>query len=168
MRLIALTGASGSGKTAIAKAIAARGRESTEVLFFDSIGIPPLEQMTAEHGSPEQWQRAKTIEWMARIAATLPHRRNVLFEGHTRLSFLQEAVAGASIGDYHIILIDCDDGTRLRRLTVDRKQPELANPKMMAWARFLRQEAERTGSEIVDTSHDPLDACVARICQYLA
>jgi dephospho-CoA kinase len=165
MRLIVLTGASGSGKTAIAKAVQSRCRD-TEVFFFDSIGVPTLDRMIAECGSPEEWQRAKTIEWMARIAA-LPGYRKILFEGQTRIAFLREALSAAAICDYRIILVDCDDAIRRRRLNEDRRQPELANPKMMHWARFLRDEAKRSGCEILDTSLDPIELCVARVCEYL-
>jgi ATP-dependent 26S proteasome regulatory subunit len=165
MRLIVLTGASGSGKTAIAKAIESRCRD-TEVLFFDSIGVPSLDRMTAECGSPEEWQRAKTMEWMARIAGLLA-QRNVLFEGQTRISFLLEALSAAGIRDYRIILVDCDDAIRRRLLKEDKGQPELANPKMMIWARFLRDEAKRSGCEILDTSLDPIETCAARVCEYL-
>jgi shikimate kinase len=165
MRLIVLTGASGSGKTAIAKTVQSCCR-NTDVLFFDSIGIPSLDRMIAECGSPEEWQRAKTTEWIARIAG-LPKRRNVLFEGQTRISFLLEAVSAAGIRDYRIILVDCDDAIRRRRLNADRGQPELANPKMMIWASFLRDEAKRHGCEILDTSLDPIATCVARVCEHL-
>ena len=45
MRLIILTGASGSGKTAIAKAIRIERPDLAEVLHFDSIGVPSPEAM---------------------------------------------------------------------------------------------------------------------------
>jgi hypothetical protein len=137
-----------------------------EVRSFDSIGVPPLEQMTAVHGSGEGWQRAKTIEWMHRLAPIVRVGRNVLFDGQTRFSFLKEAIAAAEIVDYRLILLDCDDATRTHRLVVERNQPELANPTMLNWARFLRDEADRGGHEILDTSVDTLDVCIERICRH--
>ncbi len=55
-----------------------------------------------------------------------------------------------------MILMDCDDETRTRRLTQERGQPELANPRMMDWARFLRREAHEAGCEVLDTARVPL------------
>ncbi|WEX77150.1 AAA family ATPase [Sinorhizobium numidicum] len=68
MPLIILIGASGSGKTTIARAIEDRFAESVDVFFFGRIGVPSAEQMVAECGSGEGWRRAKTIEWMAKLA----------------------------------------------------------------------------------------------------
>ena len=48
MRLVILIGASGSGKTTIARAIEHRYPDEVEVLYFDRIGVPPVEEMIAE------------------------------------------------------------------------------------------------------------------------
>lgn len=71
MQFVILIGACGSGKTTIARAIAQRHAADIDVLHFDGIGVPSVEQMIAEHGSGEQWQRARTIEWMASWTATM-------------------------------------------------------------------------------------------------
>ena len=167
MRLIVLTGASGSGKTTIARVIQARHADRVDALFFDSIGVASPNQMAAEFGSPEGWQRAKTIEWMTRIVTTSHLQRNVLFEGQMRLSFLIEAISAADLPDHHIILLDCDDVTRKRRLVDNRMQPELADSRMMDWARFLRDEARRHQCEIVDTSFATIEASAERIARHL-
>lgn len=155
MRLVVLTGASGAGKTTIAQAVEERHPRLATVLFFDSIGIPSVERMIAEFGSGEAWQRAMTLHW------------NILFEGQSRLSFLKEAIGSSGIADHRIVLVDCDDATRTRRLSVAREQPELANPTMMTWAKFLRAEAQIAGCEVLDTSFLDLDACVERVCSLL-
>ncbi|MDF0699264.1 hypothetical protein PYR71_22710 [Rhizobium sp. MC63] len=147
-----LIGASGSGKTTIARAIAERSPDDTDVLFFDSIGVPSAEDMMREYGSGEAWQLAKTVEWMRRIAEIATSGRQVVFEGQTRLSYLAEGAVAAGWGDYIPILIDCNDATRAARLTFDRRQPELANPEMMKWAKYLRLEARAHGCEVLDTS----------------
>jgi hypothetical protein len=164
MRLVVLSGASGSGKTTIAQAIKARHPELAAVLFFDSVGVPSVEQMIAECGSGEAWQRATTLRWMERIAAMPEQDRDILFEGQARLSFLREGIASAGIADTRIVLVDCDDTTRARRLSLERKQPDLANPTMMHWAKVLRAEAKLAGCDILDTSTAPLEACVERVC----
>ncbi|MBX5157637.1 AAA family ATPase [Rhizobium sp. NZLR8] len=147
-----LIGASGSGKTTIARAIAEQSLDNVEVVFFDAIGVPSAEEMMREYGSGEGWQLAKTVEWMQRIAEIAKTGRRVVFEGQTRLAFLAEGAAAAAWHDYIPVLVDCDDATRTARLTVDRQQPELASQEMMNWANYLRLEARARGCEIVDTS----------------
>jgi shikimate kinase len=84
---IILIGASGSGKTTIARAIEQRHAHDVEVFYFDRIGVPSAEVRIAEYGSDEGWQRAKTIEWMAKLAPlSRSSGRSLLFEGQTRLS----------------------------------------------------------------------------------
>jgi hypothetical protein len=109
-----------------------------------------------------------TLSWMARIAAMSGQYRPVLFEGQMRLAFVGEGLLAAGIADARMILVDCDDATRTHRLTTNRNQPELANPKMMIWAEFLRREAKETGCEVLDTSRLSLERSVERVCLHLA
>ena len=94
MSLIILTGASGSGKTAIAQAIAKDHAYTSAVHHFDSIGVPSLDAMIRDHGSPEGWQRDKNLEWLARLAPQVRKGRVILLEGQMRPSFIKEAVKG--------------------------------------------------------------------------
>jgi hypothetical protein len=68
MPLVIMTGASGSGKTAIAKAIEV-GQPSILVFRFDTIGVPSADVM-ASFGTAHQpggaWQRAMTLKWFER------------------------------------------------------------------------------------------------------
>jgi shikimate kinase len=163
MPFVILIGASGPGKTTIARAIAQHHAADVEVFYFDRIGVPPAEQMIAECGSGEGWQRAKTIEWMAKLAPLSRSERPLLFEGQTRLAFLAEGAEAAGGPPYLPILLDCDDETRSRRLTSERKQPELAHADMMNWARYLRREAKRSGCELLDTSTLSLEQCIIHV-----
>lgn len=167
MGFVVLTGASGSGKTTIAEAIASRYAGHVHVHHFDRAGVPPLEQMIAEHGSGEAWQRAMTFAWMAKLAAAFHSGDRMLLEGQMRLSFVSEAAAAAGITNYTMILVDCDDATRIRRLTFDRRSPDLANATMMSWAKYLREEAKQLNYTILDTTLAPLDDCVVRVCAQL-
>jgi hypothetical protein len=155
-----LTGACGAGKTTIACTFADRYRDLAEVHFFDRIGVPSVAEMTANYGSPDEWQRLNTIEWFELLGARLPSSPNILFEGQMRLSFIREGQRAAGIDDLRIVLVDCDEATRERRLTQDRSQPELFCEQMMNWARFLRSEAEKEGVMIFDTSHLSVDQAV--------
>lgn len=163
MRFVVLIGASGSGKTAIASAIEQRYGDEVQVFYFDRIGVPSAERMIAEYGSGEAWQRAKTFEWMARLAPLCGLGHGLLFEGQTRLSFLAEAATAAGITTFSPILVDCDNETRARRLSLRRRQSALVNEGMMTWADHLRREARGRGCEILDTSRIVLDQCVAYV-----
>jgi adenylate kinase family enzyme len=152
MAVVVLVGASGSGKTTIARAIAARSDVAAKVFHFDSIGVPSPEEMVRRHGSGEGWQRAETINWMLKLAGEAETGVPVLFEGQTRFTFLAEGAELAGGLPYVPILIDCDDETRVRRLQVERRQPELVTEDMMGWARYLRREAREAGHRILDTT----------------
>ncbi len=68
--LVVLTGASGSGKTAIA-AEWKWTHPDCDVYGFDTIGIPSA-KVTTTFGTGHQpgraWQRAMTLKWFERIA----------------------------------------------------------------------------------------------------
>lgn len=91
----------------------------------------------------------------------------VLFEGQMRMSFIQEGLVSAGITSARIVLVDCDDATRLYRLSHERKQPELADANMMMWAKFLRREADAGGFEVFDTSKISIEESVAHVCELL-
>jgi hypothetical protein len=167
MRFVVLIGASGSGKTSIARAIEQRFENEIRVFYFDRIGVPPADRMIASHGSGEAWQRAKTFEWIAKLAPLSTAGHGLLFEGQTRLAFLAEAMEAAGIAVYSPILVDCDDATRAQRLYRDRQQPELADKDMMNWADWLRRDARKRGCDILDTSEFVLDRCVDYVMERL-
>jgi hypothetical protein len=139
--------------------------EAIEVLFFDSIGVPSTEAMITEYGSVEGWQRAKTSEWLQRLVPLSSSGRRVILEGQMRLSFLSEGASAAGLPSYMPILIDCDDATRVRRLIVDRQQPELASDDMMKWAAYLRAEALHVECDVLDTSMMSIEEAVSYVAQ---
>jgi hypothetical protein len=167
MPLIILTGASGSGKTAIAEAIERTRPGFADVFPFDRIGVPSREAIVMGWGSDEAWQRAMTIDWLARIATLRTKSRPALFEGQMRLAFVREGLASAGVSDARVVLVDCDDKIRTHRLLTHRNQPELATPTMMKWAAFLRHEARDGGFEVLDTSNISLETGVEHICALL-
>jgi dephospho-CoA kinase len=108
-----------------------------------------------------------TLTWMARIAALRGSNRPVLFEGQMRLAFVHEGLQSAGITDARIVLVDCDDETRMHRLVAHRNQPELANPTMMNWAAWLRREAQAGGHDVLNTSNISLEEAVEHVCTLL-
>jgi hypothetical protein len=167
--LVIMTGASGSGKTAIAKTIELH-HPSITVFRFDTIGVPSAAVM-ATFGTGDQpggaWQRAMTLQWLERIAPLVAAGQTVLFEGQMRIAFIQEALATSGIENAHIVCVECDDSTRSRRLTQDRLQPELADESMMDWSRYLHQEAVEAGWQILDTTHLSLRDSVRAVLRIL-
>jgi dephospho-CoA kinase len=165
MPLIVLTGASGSGKTAIAKIIE-EDHPSITVFRFDTIGVPSAEVM-ASFGSGHQpggaWQRAMTFKWLAKIAPVLAEGQTVLFEGQMRIAFIREALAASNIENARIVCVECDDSTRTRRLAHDRLQPELANESIAIWSRYLHQEAVDAGDSVLDTTNLSLSDSARRV-----
>ncbi len=148
--LIIVTGASGSGKTACVEHLALR-RPDWRLLHFDSIGVPSHSEMEAGWGSPAAWQRDATLRWVARIASDFPLGLPTVLEGQTRIEFLSEALSRHQLAA-QIVLLDCDDQTRVDRLSRLRGQPELATKEMSSWAQFLRMEARACSVRVLDTS----------------
>lgn len=164
-----MTGASGSGKTAIAKIIE-ESHPSITVFRFDTIGVPSADAMAAfgtGHQPGGAWQRAMTFDWLERIAPLLAEGRTVLFEGQMRIAFIREALAASKIAKARVVCVECDDSTRRRRLTHDRLQPELADESMMGWSRYLHQEALEAGCEILDTTDLTLSDSVRYVLSIL-
>lgn len=169
MAFVIMTGASGSGKTAIAKAIE-ETYSSITVLRFDTIGVPSAEVMATfgcDHQPGGAWQRAMTFQWLERIVPLLSEGKSVLFEGQMRIAFIREALTASGIENARVLCVECDDATRLRRLTHDRLQPELASESMIGWSRYLHQEALQAGYEILDTTHRSLPESVGYVLAIL-
>lgn len=76
--------------------------------------------------------------------------------GSLRRSNADRVCAGSTpshcIEHARIICVECDDFTRIDRLTIERLQPELANENMLGWSRYLHQEAIEAGYEVFDTT----------------
>lgn len=165
-KIFFLIGASGSGKTTATKELERRGLASFKILYFDSIGVPPIEKMEAKYGGPEEWQKTKTIEWVRIIKRDFLPNTHILFDGQTRPLFIEKACHENGIKEFEIILFDCSDDERKRRL-VARGQENLADENMMNWARYLRKECQDRGYLIIDNTPMQIEETVSKLLAYL-
>ena len=146
-----LIGSSGSGKTTVAKSIEAMNLPDFVMHYSDSEPAPSVEEMIKEYGSTDEWQKACTNRWVKRIRNEYLTDKDVLFDTQSRPSFIDEACESNGILNYEIILLDCSDEERKKRL-ISRNQPELANQQMMDWAKYLRERCVGKNHIIVDNT----------------
>jgi|GEM_PF-362343 len=161
-----IIGASGSGKTTLVKEIEKMMLPDFKTIYFDSIGVPSMSEMNDKYGGQEQWQRVNTVEWIKHIKREFLSDVNVVFDGQTRPSFIEEGCISIGITKYDVILLDCSDEERRQRL-FDRGQKELADENMMNWAKYLRKESEQRGYHIIDNTKLTEQQTVDRLIDYL-
>lgn len=138
-KLFFVIGASGSGKTTVVRTLERANFNGFKMVYFDSIGVPSHSEMLENYGTGEEWQRVATKVWVKTIKEKYLSQANVILDGQTRPQFIEEACHENNITNYDIILFDCSDEERTKRL-FKRDQPELANQQMMDWAKYLREK----------------------------
>ena len=152
MHILVVTGASGAGKTATVRALAARNIPGVQCFYFDSIGVPTAEDMVRDYGGGEQWQAAATQEWLVRLGALPADVQLAILDGQTRPSVVLASAARAAPRAVHVTLLDCSSEVRRARLEGPRQQPELAGSRMDSWAAYLRGQADALNLTVLDTS----------------
>lgn len=148
-RLIILTGASGSGKTAVARLMAARPPWEGHTYHLDDIGVPTGAGWELFE-SGEWWQNWATTKWINHLAATDADLQ--LLDAQTRPCFILAAAEANPDLETTIVLLDCSPDVRRHRLVELRDRAELANTRMENWASYLRDQAEELGIARIDTS----------------
>ena len=156
--ILVVTGASGVGKTAAARALEARALPGVRCYYFDAVGVPSIEDMCPDFGGPEQWQALTTQRWLDRIAADPDGAEVYVLDGQTRPSFVRSAAACAGIRLVPIVLLDCAPAIRHERLIGPRNQPALSNSRMDCWAAYLRGQADALDLPVIDTTNIGIDA----------
>lgn len=107
--------------------------------------------MITKYGSGENWQKEITSFWIKEIKAKYLDKQSTILDGQMRLSFIVDACKENNLTNYEIILFDCSDEERSKRL-IAREHPELVNPDMMNWTKYLRKEAKNLKIEIIDNT----------------
>ena len=153
-KIIWLTGASGVGKTTLLQNLKEKytGNTAWEFLHFDSIGVPSNEEMVKEYGSGENWQRAKTFEWIERMVNGYSNKEMVVMDGQSNMEFIKAGFEKQNFTNYKIILLNCEQDIMIKRLIGERQQAWLASEDMKNWLKFLRNQAQALNISIIDTS----------------
>jgi adenylate kinase family enzyme len=167
--IVWLTGASGVGKSTLRAALKEKysDKGTWEFFNFDSIGVPSNEEMVKEYGSGENWQRAKTYEWIEKMVAGYPDKELVVMDGQANLEFIKTGFEKLNFKNYQIILVDCEQDVMVKRLIDQRQQAWLANEDMKNWLKFLRKQAQDFGATIIETSHITPTQAVEKFQQIL-
>jgi dephospho-CoA kinase len=155
-KIFFVIGASGSGKTTVINALDKAGLSEFKTVYFDSIGVPTLEEMIAKYNGPEEWQRIKTAEWVKTIKETLISDTHVILDGQTRPIFIEEACIENEIIAYEAILFDCSDEERTKRLAARGHAVELlrglykstGNIKEQKYWETILEDIKETGSHL--------------------
>lgn len=149
-----ITGASGTGKTSLVEEIKSKySHKNWAFLHFDSTGVPTLKEMIKESGSVENWQRDQTFKWIKKMLSEYKEKEVIIFEGQSSPKFIKEGFSQNNFSNYKIILVDCNKAVMTKRLTEDRKQPELLTEAMKNWLKHLRRQAKESGAKIINTSN---------------
>jgi hypothetical protein len=160
-------GASGAGKSATVRALAARSLPGVRCHQFDDIGVPSIDVMTRDCGSVEAWQAHATRRWVEKLAAETQEPIVHVLEGQTRASMIRDALEACAAVVTQIVFLNCDTGVRNDRLRGPRGRPDLVTHQMDCWAAYLCGQAHALRLPIVDTTHltieDVADALVPHV-----
>jgi hypothetical protein len=118
---------------------------------FDDLGIPSIDEMTAQFGDPALWQTYNTRRWIEHVR-NIESANLVVLDGQARPKVILDAAKESGFSAMHVTLIDCAHDERRHRLLNNRSQPELDNLDIYAWAAYLRGQADALNLEVIDTT----------------
>lgn len=150
--VLVVTGASGAGKTTLARRLADLSLPGVGCYEFDTIGIPTSEEIRARFGDGATFQRWALHEWMGRLTRNADKVQVAVLDAQVPLHAARDAFVEHGIGVNRIVLLDCNEAERNARLRGSRGQPELATAQMDTWAAYLRGQADALEVSVVDTT----------------
>jgi broad-specificity NMP kinase len=119
-----MTGASGAGKTFLAQRLEKElEQQCIYVAYFDSIGVPSVDEMIEKYGSCERWQEAMTHKWVCTLALK-KDKPIVLLERQFNPQFIIDACKKNSINNLVLFVVHVEKNIREERLVELRMQPE--------------------------------------------
>ncbi|MDW3652776.1 MAG: AAA family ATPase [Bacteroidia bacterium] len=163
--IIAITGASGVGKTSIledvSKQLSADSR--IKVFHFDDMGLPNWEELE----DIQKWQEEATIDWINKLVKTAREEKlHILFEGSTDMKHFIKGFHQNSYTDYKILLFDCSQEVMKSRL-IKRGHAELYQADMIGWLKYLRKEAISKDIQILKTDESSIRDIGQKIIEIL-
>ena len=161
--ILVVVGASGAGKTTLVGRLAALGLPGVGCYYFDTIGIPPADEIAARFGDGEAFQAWALGEWLARLVRNEDRVRVAVLDAQVRPSAVRDALARRAVARGGVVLVDCGYGERNARLRGPRSQPELATAQMDCWAAYLRGQADALGVPVIDTTTVSPDTSLAEL-----
>jgi thymidylate kinase len=160
--LLAVTGASGAGKTSVIQRLRTLiDPRLLPTLAFDSLGVPPESEMSVGWDDRRAWQKAMTWHWVYTARHVYRTRPLVILEGSFDPQYAISACHANRV-PLRVVVLDIAPSTCRDRLA-RRGQPELATDDMARWAGYLRETAQQLGGQVVDARPD-LDTVCDRIC----
>jgi hypothetical protein len=161
--LIVVTGASGTGKTTLVRALERANLTGVACYYFDTIGVPSPEEMEARFGGGASWQLWALDQWIARIAGNTDGVAVAVLDARVAPKAVLDAARRHGLPNANVLLIDCDYDERNARLRGPRGQPELANARMDTWAAYLRGQIDALELPRLDTTGATLDDSVGAL-----
>ena len=144
-----LTGSSGAGKTTLLKRVtAAKSDPRWSARHIDDHGVPSAHEIDAAGGG-WAWQRVQIQKWI-----DCAIRQNAVFviDGQARPSDVLAIARASGLRDVRVVLVDCGHDERRRRLSEERRDPDVDNPDIYRWAAYLAGQAHALNLEIIDTT----------------
>lgn len=152
MNIYFITGASGVGKSTLLDKLEQKYKSKPWAFHhFDSIGVPSVDEMNKQYGSPSAWQEAKTYEWINQLTKEDGYEK-IFLEGQVNLQFIHNGFQNIGFTNYKIILIDCTKEQMTHRLMHEREQLDLATENMNNWLKFLKEQARELNTPIIDSN----------------